>query len=89
MATTERPWFYVGVMTSRNYIQWVTWYHPRERLVIWEEYKLAIPMDYQRAKEITYGLKARGVNAIMVREPDITLHCNRKGFFDGEASKTI
>lgn len=89
MATTERPWYYVGVMTSRNYIQWVTWYHKTERLVVWEEYKNAIPMSFQKAKEITYGLKAKGLNAIMVREPDITLHYNRKGFTDGTEHEKI
>ncbi len=86
----ERAFFYVGVMTNRNLVQWVTRVNNRERFAEWEEYRKAIPMPMYCAKDIVNGLRANGYHAIMVRETDETrLYTNRKVFDNGETTSRI
>lgn len=80
---TERATFYVGLITTRNYIQWVTRVNMAHRLTEWEEYTKAAPMPLYIAKEVVSSLRANGYDAIMVREAGNRFYANRRVFDNG------
>ena len=81
--------YIVGIITPRNYIQYLTHLDLANRFTAWEGYAKAVEMPLGIAKEVTAGLRANGYDAILIREDGERIYYNRRLFDNGESNGTI